>query len=171
MFAAASRRSLLAYLETFLAWIAARPELDLADLAYSLALREHGQAHRAAVVADHPEQALARLRLLLADGPSAAGGGWISPVDGVNAGEAGIASGTPARMAETYCLGATLDASALYPEGGNRVPLPGYVFDHPSAPQPGAAVPPQPLFDRALYRRIASGELDAGQFEQLITTS
>ncbi|MCL9840624.1 SDR family NAD(P)-dependent oxidoreductase [Ralstonia solanacearum] len=171
VFAAASRRSLLAYLETFLAWIAARPELDLADLAYSLALREHGQAHRAAVVADHPEQALARLRLLLADGPSAAGGGWISPVDGVNAGEAGIASGTPARMAETYCLGATLDASALYPEGGNRVPLPGYVFDHPSAPQPGAAVPPQPLFDRALYRRIASGELDAGQFEQLITTS
>ncbi|MHC6085586.1 SDR family NAD(P)-dependent oxidoreductase [Ralstonia solanacearum] len=170
-FAAASRRSLLAYLETVRAWIAAHPELDLADLAYSLAQREHRQAHRAAVVADHPEQALARLRLLLADGPPADGGGWLSPVDGVDAGEAGTASGTPAQMAEVYCRGATLDASALYPGGGNRVSLPGYVFDHPPAPQPGGAATPQPLFDRALYHRIASGELDAGQFEQLITTS
>ncbi|WP_247422868.1 SDR family NAD(P)-dependent oxidoreductase [Ralstonia pseudosolanacearum] len=171
VFAAASRRSLLTYLETFRAWMAARPELDLADLAYSLAQREHRQAHRAAVVADHLEQALARLRLLLAEGPSADGGGWVSPVDGIDAGEAGTASGTPAQMAQAYCRGAALDASALYPEGGNRVPLPGYVFDHPSAPQPETAATPQPLFDGALYRRIASGELDAGQFEQLITTS
>ncbi|WP_211905902.1 SDR family NAD(P)-dependent oxidoreductase [Ralstonia syzygii] len=169
VFAAASRGSLLAYLERFRACIVANPGLELEDLAYSLAQREHRLAHRAAVVADSLEQAQARLQRLLTDAPQADGGCWISPLDGIEAGEAGIASaGTHAQVAEAYCRGAGLDTSALYPEGGNRVSLPGYAFEHPSASPQAAATPP-PLFDRALYRRIASGELDAEQFEQLIT--
>ncbi|MFC0711826.1 SDR family NAD(P)-dependent oxidoreductase [Azorhizophilus paspali] len=170
IFSAASRHSLLAYLEKFQAFIATNPSLELEDLAYSLAQREHRLAHRAALVADNIEQTLARLRLLLTGELPVDGGCWISPFDGIEKGEAETALGAPAQMAAAYCCGAKLNLSALYSEGGNRISLPGYEFEHPLARQPQAAATPQTLFNSMLYRRIASGELNAEQFEQLITT-
>ncbi|WP_338925305.1 SDR family NAD(P)-dependent oxidoreductase [Mycetohabitans endofungorum] len=169
VFAAASRHSLLAYLETFKAFTIAHPSLELQDLAYSLAQREHQLTHRAAVVADTIEQMVARLQSLLTDELSVQGCCWISPFDGIEEGEAGTASGTPTQMAAAYCRGAQLDTFALYPEGGNRVALPGYEFEHAMAQPSQAVATPQPLFNSMLYRRISSGELDAEQFEQLIT--
>lgn len=169
VFAAASRHSLLAYLKTFKAFTIAHPSLELQDLAYSLAQREHQLTHRAAVVADTIEQVVARLQSLLTDELSVQGCCWISPLEGIEEGETGTASGTLAQMAAAYCRGAQLDTCALYPEGGNRVALPGYEFEHAMAQSSQAVATPQPLFNSMLYRRISSGELDAEQFEQLIT--
>ncbi|MFD2408229.1 hypothetical protein ACFSVK_24855, partial [Azorhizophilus paspali] len=121
IFSAASRHSLLAYLEKFQAFIATNPSLELEDLAYSLAQREHRLAHRAALVADNIEQTLARLRLLLTGELPVDGGCWISPFDGIEKGEAETALGAPAQMAAAYCCGAKLNLSALYSEGGNRI--------------------------------------------------
>jgi polyketide synthase PksM/rhizoxin synthesis polyketide synthase RhiD len=71
---------------------------------------------------------------------------------------------------EAWSRGAGLDIPALYPNGGNRMVLPGYEFEHPLASPTSGTTPPA-LFSSELYRRISSGELDAAQFERLLTTS
>jgi acyl transferase domain-containing protein len=157
--AAASRHSLLAWLEKLQAWMVVHPDLDLAALAYSLARREHRLAQRAALVAEDPPQALARLRVLLTGHPPADGGCWLSPSDGVEEGETAIASGTLAQIAAAWCQGAGLDTLMLYPAGGDRIDLPDYAFEHAASP---------PAFNRTHYQRIVSGELNAEQFEQMI---
>ncbi|UVM52813.1 SDR family NAD(P)-dependent oxidoreductase [Pseudomonas sp. B21-015] len=166
--AAASRGSLLAYLKSLQTLIVADSTFDLSDLAYSLALREHRLAHRAALVVDNSQQLRTRLQLLLAGTPDT--GCWLSPVDGIEEGEPGTASGSLMQRGEAWSRGAGLDIPALYPSGGNRMALPGYEFEHPLAPPQSGTAPPA-LFSSELYRRISSGELDAAQFERLLTTS
>lgn len=164
--AAASRGSLLAYLNKLQGLIDGNRPIDLSDLAYSLALREQRLAHRAALVVDDCQQLRARLTLLLAGTPD--NGCWLSPLDGIEEAEPQIASGSLAQKGEAWCRGAELDTSALFPQGGNRMQLPGYEFEHPPAP-PQSATAPCALFSSDLYRRISGGELDAAQFAQLLT--
>ncbi|TFF02914.1 SDR family NAD(P)-dependent oxidoreductase [Pseudomonas sp. BCA14] len=166
--AAASRGSLLAYLKKLQTLIDANSTFDLSDLAYSLALREHRLAHRAALVVGDKQQLRARLQLLLAGTPDS--GCWLSPVDGIEEGEPGTASGSLMQRGEAWSRGAGLDIPALYPSGGNRMALPGYEFEHPLASPKSGRTPPA-LFSSELYRRISCGELDAAQFERLLTTS
>ncbi|KJH66471.1 SDR family NAD(P)-dependent oxidoreductase [Chromobacterium violaceum] len=166
LFAAASRKSLLDNLARLRIFFAGNPHLALADLAYSLALRDRRLGHRAAVLASSLDEACDRLAALLAGKPLP-DGCWMSAAGGVEPGDAESVKGSPADIAAAYCLGAEYGAVDLYPAGGNRTPLPGYVFER--AATAADAPIPQPSFESQLYRRIVSGELDAEQFERLIT--
>lgn len=166
--AAASRGSLLAYLKKLQAFIDRNCPIDLSDLAYSLALREQRLAHRAALVATDREQVRARLAQLLTG--VAGDGCWLSAPTGIEEIAPQIASGSLAQRGQAWCRGADLQSSTLYPQGGNRMTLPGYEFEHPLTP-PKSGSTSSALFSSELYRRISGGELDVGQFAQLLTRS
>ena len=166
--AAASRTSLMLYLHKLQALVEEHPTIEIADLAYSLALREHRLAHRAALVVQDRAQLLAGLESLLAGLP--AGDCWLSASTGIEAGEPPLAAGSLRQAAAAWCHGAGLDIPARYPRGGNRIALPGYAFEHPlPASEPGTTS--SALFSGELYRRISGGEMDIAQFTQLLTRS
>ncbi|KAF0866047.1 SDR family NAD(P)-dependent oxidoreductase [Pseudomonas sp. LD120] len=169
MVAAASAASLLAYLHKLQALIIADSSIEVSDLAYSLALRDRRLAHRAALLVDGHEQLQVRLQRLLDGTPDS--GCWLTPIDGIEEGEHGTASGSLSQRGQAWCCGAELDISTLYPQGGNRIWLPGYEFEHPRARSAQADTAPAARFTEELYRRIGRGELGAEQFEQLLTTS
>lgn len=165
VFSAASRSSLLGYLQRLEAMAEAGNIPDLGDLAFSLAQRECHMAHRLALVLDDPVQLAERLRAAHRAEPL--DGCWRSAPEGVDADGSDMASGSLSEQAAAYCQGARLDLQALFARG-QRLPLPGYVFDRdtPDGPVQGASAP---AFDDRLYRQITRGELSAEHFERLIT--
>ncbi|WP_344609197.1 SDR family NAD(P)-dependent oxidoreductase, partial [Streptomyces glaucus] len=155
-----------AQVERFLAHVEAHDDLDLGDVAYTLATGRRHCTHRLALVATGRAQLTAALRAWLRDGhaegvvtgESTDRRGRGDPAAAAARGDAGPEALD--ELAPAYVRGATPRFADLFSGGGFRiVPLPGYAFGGerhwvaPAStgrpPAPAAEAPPSPLAGHA----------------------
>ncbi|MTJ79682.1 MAG: SDR family NAD(P)-dependent oxidoreductase, partial [Telmatospirillum sp.] len=184
---AQGRNRLTAYAARLAAYLAgvgagAGPDLDLADVAYSLQVGREAMPERLAFIAADIQDAARRLEAI----GRGDGGDWlfVGTVRRVAAGDAEapfpapVVTGDLARLARLWTSGAEIDWDSLNIAGddrGRRIPLPTYPFERvrhwlpvmappsvtaassfvpPDSPSLGAA-PPQPLpRDQTAERRL-----------------
>jgi thioester reductase-like protein len=131
-----------------------RPDLDLADVAFTLATGRSALHHRRALVCRDVTDAIDQLQ-----GDNGTGVRETHPPDATSAlaslthGGSGDRAGALKALAAAWVRGATLDWRSLFGEGRRRVALPSYPFERrqhwiapPMTDAGGAATPAVPAF-------------------------